>query len=916
MRLFLLFGTSVVAVLQLTAPAHAVITHRYSFSGNANDSVGSANWTVNGAAFNAGQVVFDGVNDFLSMATTPLPTGAGQSATIEVWGTYNPASAPGGRIFDFSNSGNTYLYVTPNATPATPSTTPVALSNTRFRYDDGLGEIGPMVAGTANNGQEVLFTTVLDFTGNLMSLYRDGGLIATAPMANVDILQTLAAANSYRLGSGTSMPPGGDLPAFLNGSINEFRIYNNVQSPTQILNAAIAGPDNPTVALTDKTWNAGAADWNTGGNWTAAGVPAGTNRAVVGNAGTASVSAASPTVGGIRINNGTLTIGSGGSLEATFPIELTTGDANTATINVNSGGRLTTSGILSDAGTGAKTININGGTVRAGFKNSTVAAGSTTVVGASGATIDTQANNLTWMSTLSGSGNITKTGPGTLNLVSSSAVRLEQSANFTGELTINEGTVTVGTTMRVFGVGGPKGGGILNINNANLIINCDADKFLDPDLRLSGDVKIDNVVGRAGREVIMRGSISGTGTLRIDHSVFAEPLGVDLMDLPNTVDPTMPFLADNSGYRGRVIFDAVTALRIRAAGADFPNAVVELTNPGAWAGKRGSDPNQTIQLGGIAGIAGSRFEASIAGGGDPLADVTYELGGASQDAEFFGIVQDTNATDSVTVVKVGANVQALNGPNTYSGTTTINGGRLLVNGTHAMSATTSLPVGDYTVNSGGTLGGTGTIGSTADPVNVNVVGGTLAPGAGTGTLTINGNYTQNASARLAIELAGTAPGSFDVLAVNGAANLAGSLDIDRVGSFNPSNDNSFTVLTASSITGNLSLTGESAGFTLQVNPTSLVLNFSAVGVPGDYNNNGTVDAADYVLWRKGGPLMNDPTPGLQAADYDFWRSRFGAIAGSGSGIAASASAVPEPAAVVLVLLGLTWFGLGWRQNRT
>ena len=26
---------------------------------------------------------------------------------------------------------------------------------------------------------------------------------------------------------------------------------------------------------------------------------------------------------------------------------------------------------------------------------------------------------------------------------------------------------------------------------------------------------------------------------------------------------------------------------------------------------------------------------------------------------------------------------------------------------------------------------------------------------------------------------------------------------------------------------------------------------------GDYNNNGTVDAADYVLWRNGGPLQNE-----------------------------------------------------------
>src|SRR4051794_3444149 len=31
------------------------------------------------------------------------------------------------------------------------------------------------------------------------------------------------------------------------------------------------------------------------------------------------------------------------------------------------------------------------------------------------------------------------------------------------------------------------------------------------------------------------------------------------------------------------------------------------------------------------------------------------------------------------------------------------------------------------------------------------------------------------------------------------------------------------------------------------------------GVQGDFNNNGTVDAADYVLWRNGGPLANEVT---------------------------------------------------------
>src|SRR5262245_25130876 len=82
MRILILVALAVVALMVAGRPAGAVLTHRYSFSGNANDSVGTANWTVNGgASFSAGQVVLDGVDDYLSRAATPLPLSG--SMTIE-----------------------------------------------------------------------------------------------------------------------------------------------------------------------------------------------------------------------------------------------------------------------------------------------------------------------------------------------------------------------------------------------------------------------------------------------------------------------------------------------------------------------------------------------------------------------------------------------------------------------------------------------------------------------------------------------------------------------------------------------------------------------------------------------------------------------------------------------------------------
>jgi hypothetical protein len=65
---------------------------------------------------------------------------------------------------------------------------------------------------------------------------------------------------------------------------------------------------------------------------------------------------------------------------------------------------------------------------------------------------------------------------------------------------------------------------------------------------------------------------------------------------------------------------------------------------------------------------------------------------------------------------------------------------------------------------------------------------------------------------------------------------------------------------------------------------------------GDYNSNGVVDAADYVVWRKSNgtanALPNDPIGGTIGTDqYNQWRSHFGNSSGGG---AVLSSAIPEP----------------------
>jgi hypothetical protein len=86
------------------------------------------------------------------------------------------------------------------------------------------------------------------------------------------------------------------------------------------------------------------------------------------------------------------------------------------------------------------------------------------------------------------------------------------------------------------------------------------------------------------------------------------------------------------------------------------------------------------------------------------------------------------------------------------------------------------------------------------------------------------------------------------------------------------------------------------------------------GVIGDFNGNGAVDAADYVLWRDGGVLQNEGgiTPGAATPeDYQTWRANFGKPAASAGGLGA---AVPEPAAAVQIVIAC--LAAAWRRWRT
>ncbi len=182
-----------------------------------------------------------------------------------------------------------------------------------------------------------------------------------------------------------------------------------------------------------------------------------------------------------------------------------------------------------------------------------------------------------------------------------------------------------------------------------------------------------------------------------------------------------------------------------------------------------------------------------------------------------------------------------------------------------------------------------------------------------------GPLTQQAGADLQVILRGTS--DFDNLHVNGPAILRGDLFVFLDDGFIPQAGDSFEFLTSSgeisAIFGSLNLPALSSGLEWQFDfgPQALTLNVIG-GLPGDYNLDGTVDAADYTVWRDNLGTSNVAADGnndgtVDSLDYNVWRSNFGASANASLGV--TSGAVPEPSSVAIGLLSLLGFAYGRKK---
>lgn len=258
------------------------------------------------------------------------------------------------------------------------------------------------------------------------------------------------------------------------------------------------------------------------------------------------------------------------------------------------------------------------------------------------------------------------------------------------------------------------------------------------------------------------------------------------------------------------------------------------------------------------------------------------------------------------IIKSGTSTVTLAGNNTFAGSLLITNGEVkLSSSTAAIQGADAIFLGNagkLTLEDGAVVTdllvdpGGSSFNFVGGRLRVNAVSGNLENNGGIFTLgapgdltTINGDLSQN-SGLIEIELGGASSGAdWSKISVLGTASLNGGLDVDLVDGFTPELGQRFEFLTT--VGG---VEGSFTAFSLPALDDRLTWRtvYGATGVSlavayqGDYNLDGSVDAADYTVWRDllGLPVALGSGPDgdfdgqITEADYALWRANFGAPA--------------------------------------
>ena len=781
-----LFGVNTAAPVdiengQVTASAltHAApsvtTTKSYDMIVTTHSFTSAATWTPPG-----------GMTEAVDVSSDAVPNAVG--IILEMNYVVQPvAGATGVKTATASNDADVGVGQTLALARATTATWTGAVSNLWVNGGNWSGLGGTPLVG----GEDLIFP------GGAANLSNSNGLAAATTFNSITITGTgyTLAGNSIVLGAGN----------LTDGSV----------AGSNTISLAMAFAATRTITVTDAA-----------STLTLSGVTSGAGGLTKAGAGTLTLSAANTYTG--------VTTVSAGVLDAR---------TNTALGTVAGATTVASGAALQVDGTGlliAEPVTLNGTGIASGgalrnLANNNTWSGAITL--GSAARINSDAGTLTLSNTISGAtmgltvggaGNTTVSGvigttTGTLTKDGTGTLTLSAANTYTGATTISAGALRLGIANAV---------GASSAVTVAGAATFDLNGFSDAIGSLAGAGTVTSGVAGAvtltagGNNtstlfsgILQNGSgtvtltKAGTGTLTLSGAntyTGVTTVSAGVLDAQNntalgttagatTVTAGAALQVDGSGL---LIAEPLT---LNGTGIAGGGALRNLANNNTWSG--------AITLGSAARInsdAGTLTVSNTISG----AGVGLTVGGAGN-TTVSGVIGTTTGT----LTKDGAGTLTLSAANTYTGTTTVSAGTLLVNGSQGSSAVSL---------NGGTLGGTGTVGA----ITSTALGGTVSPGSGPGILN-SGNVNWSSGAPgFVVELNGTTVGSgYDRLNVTGTVNVSGAALSGTVG-FATTDGMTFTVITndgGDAITGTFAGLPEGSTVTL----SGLTFKISYVGGTGN-----------------------------------------------------------------------------------
>lgn len=568
-------------------------------------------------------------------------------------------------------------------------------------------------------------------------------------------------------------------------------------------------------------------------------------------------------------------LGSGGTLTKTGSGTLTLAVSNTGfngtttvtggTLAIGANNRLGATPESAKAGA----LTLDGGTLQT-TASFTLSANRGIVLGAAGGALETNTGTtLTYSGVIAGAGSLTKTGSGQLTLSGDNS--------FSGGLRIAQGTLRAQSNTAALGVGTVTlSGGNLQLAGTNLAFN------RNTTVTANATITADRTSGSSQSSTHTMGTLSiGGSTLTISRGsnitgsgnggvVF----GATTLSGNTTFSPganaalTLGALSDGGSAR-TITKTGAGSLTLATAAASFANDSTFAIQAGSLAlnhsSALGARSRVTLSTGATLSLGASPVLGALdgAGGTVNLGSNTLTVGNAANNlsSSFGGVISGNGS-----LVKAGTGTLTLSGANSYSGTTSVQGGKLVVNGSATSSA--------FTVNAGASLGGNGSIGALTVAED-----GILSPGNSPGTLHARNTLWEGGGVYLwEISRATGDPGSqWDLLSVNGVLTLGStsdnpftiaiaSLDLDgdagAASNFDPAQTYTWIIASASNgIAGfdaarfSIDATGfanapHSSRFTLGSDGTNLTLTYSAVPEPGAWGVLGALGLLVIAVQRR------------------------------------------------------------------